>query len=89
MNKITFLAASAALLLAACSEPLQETAEMEIENSISQEQLSTVYEDSTIVLGKKITNPYTLENMRLAIEKLNKKHLTKSAISTDIQPTHY
>lgn len=91
MKKLTFLVASAALMFAACSEPLQEEAEIEPTPSMLDEHLTINgdAEDTPIVLGEKLNNPYTLDNMRLAIEELNKQHLTKSAIRTDIKPTHY
>ncbi len=88
MQKITFLAASAALILAACSEPLQEAAEI---NKSDEKQIKAFIneEDTPIILGEKLNNPYTVDNMRKAIEIMNSKRLTKSAISTDIKPTHY
>ena len=91
MKKLTILPASAALMFAACSEPLEEAAEIEPTPSMLDEHLTINgdAEDTPIVLGEKLNNPYTLDNMRLAIEELNKKHLTKSAIRTDIKPTHY
>ncbi|MBR4624914.1 MAG: hypothetical protein IKO56_05200 [Alphaproteobacteria bacterium] len=91
MKKLTFLAASAALMLAACSEPLQEAVEIEPTQSTNNTQLSAIddTEDTPIVLGEKLNNPYTVDNMRKAIEVMNSKRLTKSAISTDIKPTHY
>ena len=86
-----YLAASAALLFAACSEPLNELAEIKTVDSSDKEQFIVPYDsgETPIILGEKLNNPYTLDNMRLAIEEINKKHLTKSAISTDIKPTHY
>ena len=91
MKKLTFLVASAALMLAACSEPLQEAVEIEPTQSTNNTQLSAIddTDDTPIVLGEKLNNPYTVDNMRKAIEVMNSKRLTKSAISTDIKPTHY
>lgn len=83
MQKKNLLIVTTALMFVACNEPLNEVSEV-----ITNEEFGTATETS-IILGEKLNNPYTLENMRKAIEELDKSGLSKTALSTDIKPTHY
>jgi len=89
--KFRFLSvAAAALMFAACNEPLNDAAEVEtFQNGDATEEETIMPDDGAIVLGEKLPNPYSLDNMRKAIEEYNKSGLSKSALSTEIQPTHY
>lgn len=89
--KLRFLSvAAAALMFAACNEPLNEAAEVEVfQNGDATEEETIVPNYEPIVLGDKLPNPYSMDNMRKAIEVYNKSGLSKSALSTDIKPTHY
>ena len=88
--KLRFLSvAAAALMFAACNEPLNEAAEVEIPQTGDETDEVIVPDNGMIVLGEKLPNPYSLDNMRKAIEELNKSGLSKSVVSTDIKPTHY
>ena len=88
MKKIMSIAA-AALMFAACNEPLNDAVEVEIPQTGDETDEVIVPDNGTIVLGEKLPNPYSLDNMRKAIEELNKSSLSKSVVSTDIKPTHY
>ena len=89
--KFRFLSVAAvALMFAACNEPLNDAAEVETSNLGGGVEEETIVSDNgAIVLGEKLPNPYSLDNMRKAIEVYNKSGLSKSALSTDIKPTHY
>ncbi|MBQ3619702.1 MAG: hypothetical protein II939_16270 [Bacteroidales bacterium] len=86
MKKLTFLAASAAIMLAACSEPLQEEAE------INKSKEPTKVEKTISHWGNKIEDPYTVENMRRAYDELTKgetQSLTKKGLQKEqITTTH-
>ena len=91
MKRLRFLALAAALMMAAaCSEPLDEAAEVEApQNRVVETTDNVVPGDGPIVLGDKLPNPYSMENMRKAIAELQSRGLSKAALSTDIKPTHY
>ena len=85
--KFNFLSvAAAALLFAACNEPLNDAAEVE-KDSNESEKVSTKSH-----WGNKIEDPYTVANMRLAFKELMKKgnnSLSKAGVSEQqIEPTH-
>ena len=92
MKKFKFLAFVAVLMMAAaCSEPLDEAAEVSPPMNEGAEDVAdnTAPDDGPIVLGDKLPNPYSMENMRKAIAELQARGLSKSALTTDIKPTHY
>lgn len=85
-----FALAAATLFAAACSEPLDEAAEVEApQNRIVEATDNIVPDEGPIVLGDKLPNPYSMDNMRKAIKELQSRGLSKSTLSTDIKPTHY
>lgn len=57
-----------------------------IKDSQSQ-NCNELLEGKPIILGEKINNPYSIENMKKALELLNNNSLSKSSIV--IEPTHY
>ena len=76
-----YLAASAALLFAACSEPLEETfqeIEVETDTSIAPTKQQTI-------LGKPIENPYSLNYMRQALAEYQKTSPSKAALNYEIE----
>ncbi len=93
MKKFKFFALAAALMMAAaCSEPLDEAAEVNAPQPMvvdADESANVVPDEGPIVLGDKLPNPYSMENMRKAIAELQSRGLSKAALSTDIKPTHY
>lgn len=86
--KLRFLSvAAAALMFAACNEPLNEAAENLEKDSNESESVSTKSH-----WGNKINDPYTVSNMRLAFKELMKKKnnsLSKAGVNEQqIEPTH-
>ena len=84
MKKFKFLAFVAALMIAAaCSEPLDEAAESAPPPNKGAEEVADniVPDDGPIVLGDKLPNPYSMENMRKAIAELQARDLSKSALT--------
>lgn len=81
MKKLTFLVASAALMFAACSEPIEEPLR-EIE--LSSDTVSAPTKQQTI-LGKPIENPYSLDYMRKALDEYRKTTLSKAALNYEIK----
>ena len=84
MKKLTFLTASAALMFAACSEPLEE-AVRDIE--LPTDTVSVAEKQQTI-LGKQIENPYSLNYMRKALEEVRKTSLSKAALNYEINANY-
>jgi hypothetical protein len=86
MTKKIMSIAAAALMFAACNEPLNDAAEVE-KDSNEPEKVSTKSH-----WGNKIEDPYTVTNMRLAFKELMKKgnnSLSKAGVSEQqIEPTH-
>ena len=76
MKKLTILTASAALMFAAYSEPIEEPLR-DIE--LPTDTVSVAEKQQTI-LGKQIENPYSLDYMRKALEEVRKNSLSKVAI---------
>ncbi|MBO7438455.1 MAG: hypothetical protein J6U21_02130 [Bacteroidales bacterium] len=86
----SFALAAALMMAAACNEPLNEVAEEATPQNEAVETTDNVVPgDGPIVLGDKLPNPYSMENMRKAIAELQSRGLSKAALSTDIKPTHY
>ena len=81
--KFEFLSvAAAALMFAACNEPLNDAAEVE------KDSLCFAKGNEGFILGEKLENPYSLSTMRLAYKQI--KCLSKSASANDdfIKATH-
>ncbi|MBQ9214180.1 MAG: hypothetical protein IJ150_09620 [Bacteroidales bacterium] len=90
MKKLCYYAVAATMFLAACNESLNEATEVEnLSKEDAEIEENIVPDEGAIVLGDKLPNPYSLDNMRKAIEEYNKKGLSKTTLSTDIKPTHY
>ena len=93
MNRVKILVLGMVLTFAAaCSEPLTEAMEEDASLSVSvdsDESVSDVCDNGEIVLGDKLPNPYSMENMRKAIAELQSRGLSKASLSTDIKATHY
>lgn len=86
-RKRLFLVASIALLLASCQNELPIDLVQPDITPIVEQQEEFVPSDGMIQLGKKLENPYSLENMRKALELLPAE--SRSGFSAeDIQPTH-
>ncbi len=81
MKKLTLLVASAAIMLAACSEPLEEPL-CDIE--IPSDTVSAPTKQQTI-LGKPLENPYSLDYMRKALDEYRKTTLSKAALNYEIK----
>ena len=81
MTKKIMSIAAAALMFAACNEPLNEAAEVE-DNS---QELSQSDTDGETILGKEIENPYSLTYMRQALKELSKSKLSKTALDYEIK----
>jgi len=78
------------MMATACSEPLNEAAEEATpQNRVVETSDNVVPGEGPIVLGDKLPNPYSMENMRKAIAELQSRGLSKASLSTDIKPTHY
>ena len=79
--------AAAALMFAACNEPLNDAVENLEKDSNESESVSTKSH-----WGNKIEDPYTVTNMRLAFKELMKKEnnsLSKAGVNEQqIEPTH-
>ncbi|MBR4272539.1 MAG: hypothetical protein IKQ30_06845 [Bacteroidales bacterium] len=91
MKRVKFLAFAAVLMMAtACSESLEEAADAtsSVKGDVEDAE-AIVTDDGPIVLGDKLPNPFSLENMRKAIAEFQSRGLSKAELSTDIQPTHY
>lgn len=81
--KASFLSiAAAALMFAACNEPLNEAAEVE---DISQKSSPTNFTDGQTILGKSIENPYSLTYMREALKEFSQTSLSKAALNYEIK----
>ncbi len=81
MKKLSFFAASAALLFAACSEPLEEPLR-DIEVAVDT---TTATQHNQTILGKAIENPYSLSYMRKALDEYRKTTLSKAALNYEIK----
>ena len=79
------------LLITSCEKDLLPAPgvvpeEAEIEQGVSDPLLN----EGMIQLGKQLENPYSVENMRLALRELQEEGVLKSGTvsETDIQTTH-
>lgn len=72
----------AGVLLYSCQK------ESEVLNENTEQVIST--KEGEIKLGKKLENPYSVENMKKALQNLKKSSLTgKSVEAIEIKPTHW
>lgn len=86
-RKRLFLVASIALLLVSCQNELPIDLVQPDFTQIAEQQEEFVPSDGMIQLGRKLENPYSLENMRKALDLLPTE--SRSGFSAeDIQPTH-
>ena len=77
-------------MVASCSNSLNEIIDIPIPQEAIKERVSTEYSfsEGPTILGKEISIPYSIDNLRAAFDLLPPK--TKSGHSKeDIQPTHY
>lgn len=81
------------ILMYSCQDSIGDISQPEL--TLSEEL--ALESDGQIVLGEKLSNPYSVENMRLALQSLSKK-LEKTSksysgktlkVDSDIQPTDY